>query len=39
MKGISWEEAWGLSFLDRDKIIRRLNKHNSDKTPSKKEYM
>jgi hypothetical protein len=37
--GISWDEAWGLSYLDRELIVKRLNKRLKEQSGDKTEYM
>lgn len=37
--GIEWESAWGVSFEDREIIIKRINKRLKEKNPDSKEYM
>jgi len=29
---ISWEDAWSLSLLQRNKIVKRINKHRRDES-------
>ena len=37
--GLEWNTAWGLSFEDREVIVKRINKHLKDKNPNTKDYM
>ena len=37
--GITWEEAWELSFTDRDMIVKTINRHLKEESGSKKEMM
>jgi hypothetical protein len=37
--GIDWNTAWGVSFEDREIIIRTINKKIKAKNPNAKEYM
>ncbi len=37
--GIEWNNAWGLSFEDRELIIKVINKKLKEQNPNAKEYM
>lgn len=37
--GISWNDAWGLSFEDREVIVKIINKREKEKNPNAKEYL
>lgn len=37
--GVSWEEGWNLSFVDREIIVRILNKRLKEQSGDTKEYM
>ncbi len=37
--GLEWNTAWGLSFEDREIIVRRINKRLKEQNPNAKEYM
>jgi hypothetical protein len=37
--GITWNDAWGLSFEDREAIIKIVNKREKEKNPNAKEYL
>jgi hypothetical protein len=37
--GLQWNDAWSLSFSDREKLVKRINKHRHDESGSTKEYM
>ena len=37
--GIEWNSAWGMSFEDRDIIIKTINKRLKEQNPNAKEYM
>lgn len=39
MKGIDWNSAWGMSFEDRELIIRVINRRLKEANPDAKEYM
>lgn len=36
--GIEWNSAWGLSFEDREIIIKVINKRIKEQNPGAKEY-
>lgn len=37
--GLSWDEAWSLSFGDRELIVKTLNRRLKEQSGDKKEYM
>lgn len=37
--GIEWNTAWGISFEDREMIIKAINKKLKAQNPNAKEYM
>lgn len=37
--GLEWNTAWGVSFEDREIMIRVINKHIRAKNPDAPEYM
>jgi hypothetical protein len=37
--GIEWDSAWGMSFQDREIIIKTINKRLKEQNPGGKEYM
>jgi len=37
--GVSWEEAWNLSFIDREIIVKTLNKRLKESSGDTREYM
>ena len=37
--GIEWNSAWGMSFEDREIVVKVLNKRNKEQNPGGKEYM
>lgn len=37
--GVTWEEGWSLSFSDREKIIKSVNKKLKQMSGNKREYM
>ena len=37
--GITWEEAWGLSFKDRERLIKSLNEKIRKQSGDTREYM
>ena len=37
--GVEWESAWGLSFEDREVIVKVINKRLKEQNPGGKEYM
>lgn len=37
--GVSWEEAWGLSFVVRERMIKNLNKKLKAMSGDTTEYM
>lgn len=37
--GITWDSAWALSFVDRERIVRTLNRHHKEQSGDGKEYM
>ncbi|HEY6437335.1 MAG TPA: hypothetical protein VIY47_12155 [Ignavibacteriaceae bacterium] len=40
MKGaIEWNTAWGISFAEREVIVKIINKRLREQNPNGKEYM
>lgn len=37
--GITWNEAWSLSFSDRERIVKILNKRHKEESGDTKDYM
>ena len=37
--GVTYEEAWGLSFSDRERIARVLNRRHKEQSNDTTEYM
>jgi hypothetical protein len=37
--GVEWNSAWGMSFEDREIMIRIINKHLKEQNPNGKEYL
>jgi len=37
--GVDWNSAWGMSFEDREIIIKAINKKLKAENPGGKEYM
>lgn len=37
--GIEWNSAWGMSFEDREIIVRVINKRLKEQNPNGKEYL
>ena len=37
--GVTWDQAWMMSFNDRERIISMLNKRLKAESGDKKEYM
>ena len=37
--GVEWDSAWGMSFEDREIMIKVLNKRLKEQNPNAKEYM
>ena len=37
--GVNWDQAWGMSFADRERIIIKLNKHHKEQSGDTKEQM
>jgi hypothetical protein len=37
--GITWNEAWNISFKTRERIVKAVNKKNQQLSGSKKEFM
>jgi hypothetical protein len=37
--GISWDEAWALSFRDRERLIKNLNEKIRQQSGDTREYM
>lgn len=37
--GLEWNTAWGISFEDREIIVKAINKRLIAKNPTGKEYM
>ena len=36
--GVEYESAWGMSFLDRERTIKHINKHHKEMDPNGKDY-
>jgi len=39
MKGVSWNEAWGMSFSQRERIIKVINKRLKESSGDTNTYM
>ena len=37
--GIEWNSAWGMSFEDREIVIKVINRRLKEKNPGGKDYM
>jgi len=37
--GVDWDSAWGMSFEDREVIVKVINKRMKEANPGAKEYM
>ena len=37
--GLEWNTAWGLTFEDREIIIKRVSKRLKEQNPNAKEYL
>jgi hypothetical protein len=37
--GITWNEAWGMSFEDRELTVRVINKRLKEQNPNAKDYL
>ena len=37
--GIEWNSAWGMSFEDREVIVKVINRRLKEQNPNSKEYM
>jgi len=37
--GIEWNSAWGMSFEDREIVVKIINRRNKEQNPSGKEYL
>jgi hypothetical protein len=37
--GITWNEAWNISFKTRERLVKSINKKHHQMSGSKKEYM
>jgi hypothetical protein len=37
--GITWDQAWNISFKTRERIVKSVNKKQQQMSGSKKEYM
>lgn len=37
--GVEWNSAWGLSYEDREIIVKVLNRRLKEQNPGAKEYM
>jgi hypothetical protein len=37
--GIEWNSAWGMSFEDREIVIKVVNRRLKEKNPGGKDYM
>jgi hypothetical protein len=37
--GVEWNTAWGMSFEDREIMVKIINKRLKEKNPHSKEYM
>ncbi len=37
--GVEWDSAWGMSFEDREILIKTINKRLKEQNPNAKEYM
>jgi len=37
--GISWDEAWALSFKDRERLVKNLNEKIRKQSGDTREYM
>ena len=36
--GIEWNSAWGMSFEEREIVIKVLNKRKKEENPNAKDY-
>ena len=37
--GVEWDSAWGMTYSDREVIIKTINKRLKEKNPKAKEMM
>ncbi len=37
--GVEWNSAWGMSFEDREIIVKVINKRLKEQNPNGKDYM
>jgi hypothetical protein len=37
--GIEWNSAWGMSFEDREIVVKVINRRNKEKNPGGKDYI
>jgi hypothetical protein len=37
--GVEWNSAWGMSFEDREIMVRVINKRLKEQNPGSKEYL
>lgn len=37
--GIEWDSAWGMSYEDREILVKTINKRLKEQNPKAKEYM
>jgi hypothetical protein len=37
--GVDWNSAWGMSFEDREIIVKVINKRLKEQNPNGKDYM
>lgn len=37
--GVDWDSAWGMSFEDREIIVKVVNRRLKEENPNGKEYM
>jgi len=37
--GIEWNSVWGMSFEDREIVVKVINRRTKEQNPGGKEYM
>lgn len=37
--GVEWNSGWGMSFEDREIIVKIINRRNKEKNPGGKDYL
>lgn len=37
--GVEWNSAWGMSYEDREVLVKRIQKHLKEQNPNGKEYL